>query len=78
MAGWQLWEDRPTEGKWKWLKELGCYPKQRPVRPSTEELGLRNLGQEEESLPGTEIDEGETERDVDLIDREKGPKTRRK
>ena len=56
------------------MNELGCYPKQRPVRPSTEEQGLGNLGQEAEPLPGTEIDEGETERDVDLIDRGKEPK----
>ena len=55
---WKLWEDRPTEEKWKWLKELGCYPKQRPARPSTVEQGLRHLGREEESLPGTEIDDG--------------------
>ena len=58
MSRWQLWEDRPTEEKWKWLNELGRYPKQRPVRPSTEEQGLRHLGKEEESLPGTEIDDG--------------------
>ena len=35
---------------------------QRPVRPSTDEPGLGNLGHEIESLPGTEIDEGETVR----------------
>ena len=57
------------------MKELGCYPKEGPVRPRTEEQGLTNLGYEDESLPGTEIEEGETERDVDLTDREKEPKT---
>ena len=45
------------------------------MRPRTEEQGLTNLGYEDESLPGTEIEEGETERDVDLTDREKEPKT---
>ena len=45
------------------------------MRPITEEQGLGNLGQEAESLTGTEIDEGETERDVDLIDMGKGAKT---
>ena len=50
-------------GKWKWLRELGFYPARRPVLPSTEEPGLGNLGQEIESLPGTDIEEGETERD---------------
>ena len=73
VSRWKLWEDRPTEEKRKWLKELGRYPKQRPVRRSTANQGLRHLGQEE-SLPGTEIYDGETERDVDLVDREKEPK----
>ena len=74
MSRWQLWAGRPTEEKWKWLKELGGYPNQRPVRPSTEEQGLRHLGREAESLPGTEINYGETERDFDLVDRAEEPK----
>ena len=48
-----------------------------PVRPGTDEPGLGNLGREIESLPGTEIEEeeeGETEREMDLLDREKEPK----
>ena len=44
------------------------------MRPSTEEQGLANIGKEAESLPGTEIGEGEIDRGVDLIDREKEPK----
>ena len=59
---WRLWEERPTEGKWKWLHELGFYHAQRPVRPIAEEPGLGNLGQEIESLPWADIEEGETER----------------
>ena len=43
VSRWRLWEIRPTEEKWRWLKELGCYSKQGPVRPSTEERGLTNL-----------------------------------
>ena len=62
VSRWRLWGDRSTEEKWKWLNELGCYTKKKPVRPSTEEQGLANLGREVESLPGTEIDEGEIER----------------
>ena len=68
-----MWGDKPTTEKWNWLKELGCYPKQGPVRNSNAERGLTHLGQEEESLPGTDIEEGWIERDVDLIDREKEP-----
>ena len=44
------------------------------MRPSTEEPGFGNLGQEIESLPGTDIEEGETERGVSLLDKEKEPK----
>ena len=47
---------------------------QRPVLSSTEEPGLENLGREIESLPGTDIEGGETEREIDLLDREKEPK----
>ena len=69
-----MWGKRPIEEKWKWLHDLGFYPAQGPVRTSTEEPGLGNLGHEAESIPGTEIEEGETEREVDLINREKEPK----
>ena len=55
--------ERPTDENRKWLHELGFYPVQRPVRPITEDPGLGNLGQEIESLPVTDIEEGETERD---------------
>ena len=44
------------------------------MRNSTEERGLTHLGQEKESLPGTDIEAGLAERDVDLIDKEKEPK----
>ena len=44
------------------------------MRTSNEEPGLANLGKEIESLPGTDIDEGEIEREIDLLDREKEPK----
>ena len=44
------------------------------MRNGTEELGKSQTGKEEESLPGTEIEEGQTERDIDLIDRGKEPK----
>ena len=61
---WNLREGGPTEEKWKWLQDLRFYPVQRPVRPIADEPGLGNLGQEIESLPGTDIEEeGETERE---------------
>ena len=63
-----------TSGKWKWLTELGFYPRRRPVRNSTEEMGKSQTGKEEESLTGTEIEEGQTEGDIDLVDRGKDPK----
>ena len=71
---WYLWEKRPNGEKWKWLRELGFYPVQGPVREGTEEPGLENIGHEAESIPATEVEEGETEREVDLINREKEPK----
>ena len=58
ISRWKLWGDKPIAEKWNWLKELGCYPKQGPGRNSTEERGLTHLGQEEESLPGTDIEDG--------------------
>ena len=71
---WSLREERSTEESWEWLKGLGFYPEQRPVHPSTEEPGLAKLGQEIESLPGTDLEEGEIERDINLLDKEKEPK----
>ena len=71
---WYLREKRPNGEKWKWLRELGFYPVQGPVREGTEEPGLENIGHEAESIPATEVEEGETEREVDLINREKEPK----
>ena len=60
---WYLRERRPREEKWKWLQGQWFYPAQGPVRTSTEEPRLGNLGQEAESIPGTEIEEEwETER----------------
>ena len=44
------------------------------MRTSTDEPGMGNLGQEVESTPVTEIEEGETERDIDLLNRDKEPK----
>ena len=71
---WDIWEGKKTSGAWRWLTELGFCPRRRPVRNSTEQMGRRQTGKEEESLPGTEIEEGQTERDIDLIDRGKEPK----
>ena len=44
------------------------------MRPSAEEPGLGNLGREIESLPATDIEQGEIERDINLLDKEKEPK----
>ena len=44
------------------------------MRTRTEEPVLGYLGHEAESIPATEIEEGETEREADLINREKEPK----
>ena len=74
ISRWILREHKPTKEKRKWLQEFRFYSAQRPGRPSTDEPGLGNLGREIESLPGTEVEEGETERGMDLLDREKGPK----
>ena len=65
--------DRPNEEKWKWLKGLCFFPAQGPVRASTDEPGLGNLRHEAEPIPGAEIEEGETERDADMPNREKEP-----
>ena len=54
----ELRDGRPAEERWRWLHEFGFYPVQRPVRPSTEDPGLGDLGREIESLPWTEIEEG--------------------
>ena len=48
------------------------------MRNIAEELGKSQTGKEEESLTGTEIEEGQTERDLDLIDRAKVPKLKEK
>lgn len=74
ISGWKF-RGMSTEGKRKWLMELGRYPGHGPARTSTVELGLIHLRREEESITGTEINEGETVRDMDLIERKEGAET---
>ena len=45
MSRWESWELLGTPEQWKWLTELGCYPWREPVRASTEELGIPQIGE---------------------------------
>ena len=71
---WESWEQMRTPEQWKWLTELVFYPRRGPVRSSTEELGNPQTEGAEGSIPGTEIEEGMTERNKELIDMTKEPK----
>ena len=74
MSRWESWGQTSTPERWKWLKELGFYPRRGPVRAGTKELGIPRTEGEGESLPGTEIEAGIAERNKELIDRTKEPK----
>ena len=76
LTRWNVRGNRPNGEKWKWLKELDFSPAQGPVRAITDEPGLGNLGHEAESIPGEEIEEGWTERDVDMLNRGKDQSSR--
>ena len=74
MSRWGIWDQLEAPEQWKWLTELGFYPRRGPVRASAEDLGVSRIGGVGESLPGTEIEEGIAERSKELIDRTKEPK----
>ena len=69
---WGNWNQIDVEEKWRLLKELSFYFRRRPVRECTEELGAPPAGEEEGDFP--EIEEGITERNIDLVDMSKEPK----
>ena len=74
MSRWESWGQTSTPERWKWLKELGFYPRRGPVRSSVEDLRVPQIGGGEEFLQGTEIEEGITGRSNELIDRTNEPK----
>ena len=74
MSRWESWEQMNLSEQWKWVAELCCFPRLGPVRASTEVLGNSQTEGDEGSIPGTEMEEWVTERNMDLIDMAKGPK----
>ena len=54
--------DGATEGSWGRLKELRPYPGRAELRRIADYPALPNLGRKAESLPGTDIEEGGSER----------------
>ena len=66
---WHEWLRNTADEQWLWLGSLNLYPRRRPVLPSTEEIeGIK----EDEEIP--ECSEGESGRDLGLVDRPKEPK----
>ena len=73
MSRWETWGPKKISERWKWLTELGFYPRRRPVRNSTEEMGKSQTGGERDSPPGADVEGGITEIDMEMMDREKDP-----
>ena len=36
VARWIDWQNKPIEDQWRWMKEIGMYPRRRPVLGSNE------------------------------------------
>ena len=72
VTRWGYWIKKDTLEQWKWLGGLGLFPRQRPVRGSTEGMGVPKMEEIEDEIP--EKSEGVEERDLNVVDTTKEPK----
>ena len=69
--GWVDWNKKDTNGRRMRLGELCFYPRRRPVRKSTEELGAPKTEEIEDAIP--ESIDGVAGRNLNLVDMTRGP-----